>query len=153
MLSLKIYTRLTQQSAQSFRSGAPGLFDIWRPWLETGASLSARAILTVVGVPCSTFLSNHFCYQWYISPTQKNNRELLIRDVVNMPRNNARVDPCFKKAVENILKHPTLTVPDAMKLADFSPQEQACRAKRMIVYRSWERPRRVKPVRWQIKYA
>ena len=52
-----------------------------------------------------------------------------------MPRNNARVDPRFKKAVENILKHPTLTVPDAMKLADFSPQEQACRAKRMIVYR------------------
>ena len=51
-----------------------------------------------------------------------------------MPRNNARVDPCFKKAIENILKHPTLTVPDAMKLANFSPQEQACRAKHMIVY-------------------
>ena len=51
-----------------------------------------------------------------------------------MPRNNARVDPRFKKAVENILKHPTLTVPDAMKLANFSPQEQACRAKHMIVY-------------------
>ena len=57
-----------------------------------------------------------------------------------MPRNNARVDPRFKKAVlENILKHPTLTVPDAMKLADFSLQEQACCAKCMIVYRELDK--------------
>ena len=56
-----------------------------------------------------------------------------------MPRNNSRVDPRFKKAVENVLKHPTLSVPDAMKLADFSRQEQACRAKRMIVYRELDK--------------
>jgi len=56
-----------------------------------------------------------------------------------MPRNNARVDPRFKKAVENILKHPTLTVPDAMKLANSPPQEQACRVKRMIVDRELDK--------------
>ena len=56
-----------------------------------------------------------------------------------MPRNNDQLEPCFKKAVENLLKHPTLTVPDAMKLANFSPQEQACRAKHMIVYREVEK--------------
>jgi hypothetical protein len=56
-----------------------------------------------------------------------------------MSRNNARADPRFKKAVQFSLQHPTLTVPDAMKLADFSPRDQACRAKRMIVYRELDR--------------
>jgi len=56
-----------------------------------------------------------------------------------MPRNNARADPRFKKAVEFSLKHPTLTVPDAMKLADFSRRDQACRAKRMMVYRELDK--------------
>ncbi len=52
-----------------------------------------------------------------------------------MPRNNTRVDTCFQKAVELLLKHPTLKVPEAMKLADFSRKEQDCCAKRMIMYR------------------
>jgi hypothetical protein len=51
-----------------------------------------------------------------------------------MLRNKAQVDPRFKKAVEFLLKHPTLKVPEAMKLADVSPQEQECRAKRMMIY-------------------
>jgi hypothetical protein len=52
-----------------------------------------------------------------------------------MPRNNTCVDTRFQKAVELLLKHPTLKVPEAMKLADFSRGEQDCRAKRMIIYR------------------
>jgi hypothetical protein len=51
-----------------------------------------------------------------------------------MPRNNTRVDTCFQKAVELLLKHPTLKVPEAMKFAGFSCKEQDCRAKRMIIY-------------------
>jgi hypothetical protein len=52
----------------------------------------------------------------------------------NMPRNNTRVDTCFQKTVKLLLKHPALKVPEAMKLADFSCEEQDCRAKRMIIY-------------------
>ncbi len=52
-----------------------------------------------------------------------------------MPRNNTRVDTRFQKAVELLLKHPTLKVPEAMKLADVSCEEQDCCAKHMIIYR------------------
>jgi hypothetical protein len=45
------------------------------------------------------------------------------------------VDTRFQKAVKLLLKHPTLKVPEAMKLADFSCKEQDVHAKRMIIYR------------------
>ncbi len=32
-----------------------------------------------------------------------------------------------------------MALPDEMKLADFSIQEQACRAKRMVLYRLWKK--------------
>jgi hypothetical protein len=68
-------------------------------------------------------------------PTHAQYPELLIRDINNMPRKNTRVDTRFQKAIELLLKHPTLKVPEAMKLADFSREEQDCRAKRIIIYR------------------
>ena len=74
------------------------------------------------------YLGNHCKILWTI------NRKLLIMDVANMPRNNAQVDPCFKKAVEFLLKHPTIKIPDTMKLTDFSPQEQEWHAKGMMIY-------------------
>ncbi len=46
-----------------------------------------------------------------------------------MPRNNARADSCFQKAVEYRIKNPNLTVCDAMKLADFSLREREDMAK------------------------
>ncbi len=48
-----------------------------------------------------------------------------------MPKNVARADYCFDKALGFLLKYRNMAIPDAMKLADFSAQEQACRAKRM----------------------
>jgi hypothetical protein len=55
----------------------------------------------------------------------------LIREAFNMPKNVARADYCFDKALGFLLKYRNMAIPDAMKLADFSAQEQACRAKRM----------------------
>ena len=52
-----------------------------------------------------------------------------------MPKNVARADYRFDKALGFLLKYQNMAIPDAMKLADFSAQEQACRAKRMCLYR------------------
>jgi hypothetical protein len=52
-----------------------------------------------------------------------------------MPKNVARADYCFDKALGFLLKYQNMAIPDAMKLADFSAQEQACCAKRMCLYR------------------
>jgi hypothetical protein len=59
-----------------------------------------------------------------------------------MLRNKAQLDPRFKKAIKFLLKHPTLKVPDEMKLADFSPQEQECRAKGMVIYCELDKARK-----------
>jgi hypothetical protein len=45
-----------------------------------------------------------------------------------------RTDGCFKKAVGFLKKYSNMTLLDAMKLTDFSAQEQACHAKRMILH-------------------
>jgi hypothetical protein len=47
-------------------------------------------------------------------------RELLITDIVNMPRNNVQADSRFQKTVEYLFKNPNLTIQDGMKLAGFS---------------------------------
>ncbi len=83
LLTLSIYTRQTQQSAQSFRPCVSGDFDIWHPWSETWASLSTWAIFTVDWVSSLKFLSSNLCYQRYISPTIAKYCELLLRDVSN----------------------------------------------------------------------
>ncbi len=51
-----------------------------------------------------------------------------------MPKNVARADYCFDKALGFLLKYRNMAIPDAMKLSDFSAQEQACHAKRMCLY-------------------
>ncbi len=52
-----------------------------------------------------------------------------------MPKSVARTDYCFDKALGFLLKYRNMAIPDAMKLANFSAQEQACPAKRMCLYR------------------
>jgi hypothetical protein len=52
-----------------------------------------------------------------------------------MPKNVAKHDNRFGAAAGFIKRCPNLTIPEAMKLADFSVQEAACRAKRMVVSR------------------
>ncbi len=56
-----------------------------------------------------------------------------------MPKNVARADYRFDKALGFLLKYQNMAISDAMKLADFSAQEQACRAKRMCLYRLWKK--------------
>jgi hypothetical protein len=63
----------------------------------------------------------------------------LIREALNMPKNLARADYCFDKALGFLLKYRNMAIPNAMKLADFSAQEQACRAKRMCLYCLWKK--------------
>ena len=52
-----------------------------------------------------------------------------------MPKNVAKQDNRFDAAVGYIKRCPKLTIPEAMKLADFSVQEQACRAMQMVLRR------------------
>ena len=52
-----------------------------------------------------------------------------------MRKNVAKADSCFNAAVGFIQKYPTMPLPQAMKLADFYVEEQACRAKRMVLHR------------------
>ena len=56
-----------------------------------------------------------------------------------MPRTNARDDIWVEKAVGFLERFPNMTVPEAMKLADFAPQEIACKAWRMWIYRRWNK--------------
>ena len=52
-----------------------------------------------------------------------------------MPKNVARHDDRFKKAAGYLMKFPNMKLPEAMKLADFTPVEQKDRAKHMVVHR------------------
>ena len=52
-----------------------------------------------------------------------------------MPKNVAKQDNRFDAAVGYIKRCPKLTIPEAMKLANFSVQEQACRAMQMVLRR------------------
>ena len=52
-----------------------------------------------------------------------------------MPKNVAKHDNCFDAAARYFKRCSNLTIPEAMKLADFSVQEAACHAKRMVVSR------------------
>jgi hypothetical protein len=56
-----------------------------------------------------------------------------------MPKNIARADGRFKQAIGFLKKYTNMTLPDAVKLADFSVQEQACHAKRMVLHRLWKK--------------
>jgi hypothetical protein len=56
-----------------------------------------------------------------------------------MPNIVAQVDCCFKKAVGFLEKYQNMALPDGMKLADFSVQEQACRAKHMVLHCLWKK--------------
>ena len=64
---------------------------------------------------------------------------MLILEVANMPRTNARVDIRVEKAIGFLERSPNLMVLEAMKLADFAPQEIACKAWRMWIYRRWNK--------------
>jgi hypothetical protein len=98
---------------------------------EFGASLVTRAIFSVVGVSYLPFLWNLFCARTISHTTQPNYCATLIRDTLNMPKIIGQADCCFKKVVWFLKKYQNMALPNAMKLADFSVQEQACRAKRM----------------------
>ena len=52
-----------------------------------------------------------------------------------MPRTNAQEDIRVEKAIGFLERCPNQTVPEAMKLANFTPQEIACKAKQMWIYR------------------
>ena len=52
-----------------------------------------------------------------------------------MPKNVGKADSRFEAAVGFIKKYPTMPLPHAMKLADFSVEEQSCRAKHMVLHR------------------
>ncbi len=56
-----------------------------------------------------------------------------------MPKKVTRADCHFQMALGYLLKYWNMGLPDAMKLADFSAQEQACRAKRMCLHRLWKK--------------
>jgi hypothetical protein len=56
-----------------------------------------------------------------------------------MPKNVAQADCCFQMALGYLLKYRNMGLPDAMRLSDFSAQEQACRAKRMSLHRLWKK--------------
>ena len=122
-----------------FRAAISGQIDIQQPRSEFGASLVTRAIFSGVGVSYLTFLSNLFCACTISHTTQPNYRTALIRDALNMSKIIARVDSCFKKAVGFLKKYQNMALSNAMKLADFSAQEQACRAKRMCLHRLWKK--------------
>ena len=52
-----------------------------------------------------------------------------------MPKNVGKSeDSRFEAAVGFIKKYPTMPLPQAMKLVDFSVEEQSCRAKRMVLH-------------------
>jgi hypothetical protein len=51
-----------------------------------------------------------------------------------MPRINACQDPWVEKAVGFLKRCPGLTILEAMKLANFAPQEIACKSKQMWIY-------------------
>ena len=56
-----------------------------------------------------------------------------------MSRNNARGDSRYQKAVELLERCQNLKVPEAMMLAKFSTRDQACRTKRQMIYRLWNK--------------
>lgn len=53
-----------------------------------------------------------------------------------MPRTSSADSTLVKKAVEKLQKHPTLTVPEAMQLAGFPPEQVKCRNTQRIVIRA-----------------
>lgn len=53
-----------------------------------------------------------------------------------MPRTSSTDRTLVEKAVENVQKHPTLTVPEAMQLAGFPPEQVKCRSTQRIVIRA-----------------
>jgi hypothetical protein len=63
-----------------------------------------------------------------------NHRKLLVKLTLNMPKINARADLRIDKAIVALTKYPNMTIPEAMKLADFTPLEILCKAKYMWVY-------------------
>ena len=56
-----------------------------------------------------------------------------------MPKNVARAVCHFQTALGYLLKYRNMGLPDAMKLTDFSAQEQAYHAKRMCLHRLWKK--------------
>jgi hypothetical protein len=90
-------------------------------------------------VSYQSFLSNLFCACTISHTTQLNYCTTSFRDALNMPKIIARVDFCFKKAVGFLKRYQNMALPNAVKLADFSVQEQACRAKRMVLHCLWKK--------------
>jgi hypothetical protein len=56
-----------------------------------------------------------------------------------MPKKIGRASCCFKKAAGFFMKYQNMALPDGIKLADFSAQEQACCAKRMVLHLLWKK--------------
>jgi hypothetical protein len=122
-----------------FRPCVYNQFDKRNPWSETRASLSNRTIFTVGGATSSTFLSKLYCKSHDISSSHVNHCELLVKLTLNMPKINARAYSRIEKAVVALTKYPNMTIPEAMKLADFTPPEILCKTKYMWVYRRAEK--------------
>jgi len=102
-------------------------------------SLSNRTIFTVGGATSSTFLSKLYPKLHDISSLHVNHRKLLVKLTLNMPKINARADSRVNKAIVALTKYPNMTIPEAMKLADFTPLEILCKTKYMWVYRQAEK--------------
>ena len=70
--------------------------------------------------------------------------ELLITDIVNMPRNNVQADSRFQKAVEYLFKNPNLTIQDWDETSRFflSAGNDKTKYKYMMVIRLWNKSKK-----------
>ena len=102
--------------------------------METRASLLNHAIFTVGGTTCSTFLSKFYRKLHDILSSHENHCKLLVKLILNMSKISAQANSRVNKAIEALRKYPNMIIPEAMKLADFTPPEILCKAKYMWVY-------------------
>ena len=86
--------------------------------------MSNHAIFTVGGATSLTFLSTLYLYRKLheILSLHENHCKLLVKLTLNMPTINLRADLRVHKAIEAIRRYPNMTIPEAMKLADFTQE-------------------------------
>ena len=105
------------------------------PYVKFGASLCDGLFFTAVTVENSQNSSWLYRKPQHISSTASIWRELLGRLSNNMPKIVAWSDSRVLAAVGYLRKYPNMPIPDAMKLANFTPEEIADKAKYQWVYR------------------
>jgi hypothetical protein len=88
-----------------------------------------------------TFLSTLYLYRKLheILSLHENHCKLLVKLTLNMPTINLRADLRVHKAIEAIRRYPNMTIPEAMKLANFTTPEILYKAKYMWVYQRLEK--------------